>query len=106
MSALDVNYEPRPWACGECKRILGAVMRDTSRIARLFVFYQWRTAESMPVKQDLLSRPRGMFATHGIDWCEGIECPVCGARTPWNLSTHLRERIKREPVPEVKVEPI
>jgi hypothetical protein len=98
MPALDDTYAPRSWACGECKRILGVVMRDTNRIARLFVFYKTHTAETMPTKIELLSRPRGMFSAHGIDWCEGIECPTCGARTPWNLSTHLRERIKKTEV--------
>ena len=95
---LDETYAPRPCACGECQRILGVVMRNANRIAQLYVFFQWRTAETMPTKSELWSRPRGMFHTHGIDWCEGIECQICGARTPWNLSTHLRERIKNTEV--------
>jgi hypothetical protein len=103
MPTLDANYAPRPWACGECKRILGVVMRNTNRIAQLYVFYQWRTAETLPNKFDLWSRPRGMFVTHGLDWCEGIECPVCGARTAWDLSAHLRERIKRTEVQQKEV---
>ena len=94
MSALDATYEPRPWACGECKRILGVVMRDTSRIRRLWVFFQIRTAETLPPKSMLLSRPRGMFLLHGLDWCEGVECTVCGARTEWSLGTELRERMR------------
>lgn len=93
---LDETYEPRPWACGECKRILGVVMRDANRIRRLYVFYQVRFAETMPAKQYLLSRPRGMFVLHGLDWCEGVECQHCGARTPWNLGTELRDRMRKD----------
>ena len=100
---LDETYEPRPWACGECKRILGVVMRDASRIRRLYVFYRSRTAERMPLKAALWQRPRGMFILHGLDWCEGVECPICGARTAWNLGTELRERIMRA---EVQREPV
>jgi hypothetical protein len=103
MPALDETYAPRPWACGECKRILGVVMRDADRIARLYVFFRHCTAETLPPKQFLWLRPRRMFVLHGLDWCEGIECPICGARTPWNLSTHLRERIRKD---EVKCEPV
>ncbi len=103
MPTLDENYAPRPWACGECKRILGVVMRDASRIRRLYVFFRSRSADKMPLKAALLERPRGMFILHGLDWCEGVECPICGARTPWNLGTELRERIRNT---EVSREPV
>jgi len=91
---LDATYEPRPWACGECKRILGVVMRDANRIRRLYVFYQICFATTMPPMEHLFSRPRGMFLLHGLDWCEGVECQNCGARTPWNLGTELREQMR------------
>jgi hypothetical protein len=103
MPALDETYAPLPWACGECKRILGVVMRDASRIRRLYVFFRACSVETLPPYKFLRMRPRGMFALHGLDWCEGVECPICGARTPWNLGTELRDRIRNT---EVKHEPV
>lgn len=101
MPTLDEAYAPRPWACGECKRILGVVMRE-GRVRRLYVFFQARTAETMPTRDELYARPRGMFIAHGTDWCEGVECPICGARSEWSLGSELRARLRgeliREPV--------
>jgi hypothetical protein len=100
---LDETYAPRPWACGECKCILGVVMRDTSRIRRLYVFFQYRTSETMPTKADLWMQPRRMFKVHGLNSCDGVECGVCGALNEWTpsqesfrvLMSHFTE-VKRE----------
>jgi hypothetical protein len=95
-TTLDETYEPRPWQCEECRYVLGVVMRDTSRVRRLFVFFKAVVESDVPSKCDLFNRPRGMFIMHGTDWAQGVECPLCGARTEWALSTEIRERLRGE----------
>jgi hypothetical protein len=95
-ATLDENYEPRPWRCGECRLVLGVVMRDTSRVRRLYTFFQPRRDDNVPAKEELWKRPRGMFHGHGVDWCQGVECPICGARSPWDLSTEIKARLNGE----------
>lgn len=93
--AFDETYEPRLWRCDECRRVLGVVMRDVNRIRRLWVFFKSRDDDCVPTNLELWSLPRGMFQSHGVDWCGGVECLICGARTPWNLSTEIRERMRK-----------
>ena len=45
---FNETYEPRPWRCNECQRILGVVMRDMNRIRRVWVFWKDRAENDMP----------------------------------------------------------
>ena len=104
MPMFDETYEPRLWRCDECRRVLGVVMRDTSRVRRLWVFWKDHADDQMPPTAKLRSMPRGMFRVHGVDWCQGVECGKCGARNRWDLSTELaaqfreRRQVIHEPV--------
>lgn len=105
-TSLDDTYEPRLWQCGECRRVLGVVMRDAHGVRKLYVFRVDKDEQDVPTKFTLMSRPRGLFRMHGVHSCEGVECSVCGARTEWtpskesfeSLMSNFRERIKSEPV--------
>ena len=93
---LDESYEPRPWACQECKSILGVVMRDNNRVRRLWVFYTARHAEQVPPAYILRSTPRGMFRIHGLDSASrpgGVECSHCGCINDWKISSEAFERL-------------
>lgn len=82
--AIDETYEPRPWPCEECSHHLGVVMRDTSRIRRLWVFAKYELC--IPATPVLRHPPRGLFRVHGVDQCHGVECPNCGALNEWTIS--------------------
>ena len=84
--AFDESYEPRPWPCDECHRVLGVVMRDKNRVRRLWVFCADRDADQVPPTLTLRHAPRGMFKVHGVDSCHGIECSRCGAINAWSMS--------------------
>lgn len=88
-TGMDETYEPRPWRC-ECGLILGVVMRDTSRIRRVYTFWQPRMDTQMPTQRELFDRPRGLFYGHGIEYCQGIECPLCGARRSSEMKDWLK----------------
>lgn len=66
--------------------MLGVVMRDVSRIRRLWVFRVDLPEAHVPKPFTLLSRPRGLFKLHGVNSCDGVECSICGARTEWTPS--------------------
>ena len=85
-TSFDETYAPRPWACDECKRVLGVVMRDNKRIRRLWVFRADIDACDMPLTDTLRHPPRGLFKIHGVDQCHGVECSVCGALNEWSMS--------------------
>ncbi len=88
---LDETYVPRPWRCGECRRVLGVVMRDTNRIRRLWVFSADRDENALPPTADLRRAPRGMFKVHAADSCDGVECSKCGALTEWSRPEGIKE---------------
>lgn len=90
---LDETYEPRLWRCGECRRVLGVVMRDTNRIRRLWVFSVDRDESALPPTADLRRAPRGMFKVHGVDSCDGVECSKCGALTEWSISKESLDKL-------------
>jgi len=104
-ATLDETYAPRYWRCDECRRVLGVVMRDSSRIRKLWVFRVDKDEKDVPTTFTLRSRPRGLFKMHGVHSCEGVECSLCGARTEWTpskeafdaLMSHFRE-VPCEPV--------
>ena len=90
---LDETYEPRLWRCGECRRVLGVVMREKALnknghvfIRRLWVFRVDRGDNDVPKAFTLWSRPRGLFKVHGVDSCHGVECSICGALNEWTPS--------------------
>jgi hypothetical protein len=83
--SLDDTYEPRPWACDECKHLLGVVMRDTNRVRRLWIFRSDFDC-TMPSAAILMRPPRGLFKVHGIDQAHGVECGNCGALNEWTIS--------------------
>ena len=90
---LDENYKPRPWACSECRSVLGVVMRTTDRVRRLWVFARACHAEQVPPEYILRSRPRGMFVVHGCDGADGIQCSRCGALNEWKISNESFQRL-------------
>ena len=94
--SLDETYEPRPWACDECKFVLGVVMRDVNRVRRLWVFRSHRCTESMPTVFTLRNAPRGLYSVHGLDMVShpgGVECQHCGALNDWKLGDELFKRL-------------
>lgn len=90
---LDETYEPRPWRCGECRRVLGVVMRDTNRIRRLWVFSKDREESALPPTADLRRAPRGMYKVHAMNSSDGVECSNCGALTEWSMSKEVLDRL-------------
>lgn len=92
-TGIDETYEPRPWRCGECRLVLGVVMRDTSRVRSLYLFFRARTDEQMPTARELFDRPRGLIKSHGIHSEQGEECPLCGARTEWTPSKESFDKL-------------
>jgi len=90
---FDETYEPRPWRCGECRRILGVVMRDVNRVRSLYVFQRDREDQGMPTVFTLRECPRGLFKLLGLHSCDGVECSICGARTEWTPSKESYERL-------------
>ena len=93
---LDETYAPRPWRCGECRRVLGVVMRDASRIRRLWVFVLDRADNNIPPSNILFHAPRGLFKIHGADCVGrpgGIECSRCGALNDWRPSDESFDRL-------------
>lgn len=94
--ALDQTYKPRPWACQECKCVLGVVMRDTNRIRRLWVFAQACHAQHVPPEHILRAAPRGLYLVQGLDSASrpgGIECSHCGALNDWQISGEAFSRL-------------
>lgn len=85
-AALDETYEPRLWRCEECRRVLGVVMRDASRVRKLWVFRVDRNDPDVPKNFTLFKRPRGLFRVHGLNSCDGVECSICGACNEWTPS--------------------
>lgn len=86
---LDETYEPRLWRCGECRRVLGVVMRDANRVRRLWVFRKHREDNDVPAGSILRQIPRGLFSEHGVDCIPqpgGVECQRCGALNDWSMS--------------------
>lgn len=82
---IDETYEPRPWACDECGHLLGAVMRDTNRVRRLWIFADHKI-DCLPLFAVMKYPPRGLFKVHGVDQCHGVECSNCGALNEWTMS--------------------
>lgn len=79
---LDEEYEPRTYACGECHRILGVVMRDTNRMRHLWIFTLDRAANDVPPTAILRNPPRGLYKVHQMD-AGKVQCECCGALTEW-----------------------
>lgn len=93
---IDATYEPRLWRCEECRRVLGVVMRDTSRIRRLYVFAHDRADNNIPATDQLRNPPKGLFKIHGADSIGrpgGVECSHCGALNDWQPSQESFERL-------------
>lgn len=94
--SFDESYEPRVWACEECKTILGVVMRDTNRVRRVWVFTSHMQRENLPLTFFLRHPPRGLFVVHGADSIPrpgGVECQYCGALNDWDMSKESFERL-------------
>ena len=92
---IDETYEPRLWRC-RCGQVLGVVMRDTSRIRRLWVFTLDRHHNNVPPTEILRNPPKGLFRVHGVDCVSrpgGIECSVCGALNDWQPSQESFEKL-------------
>lgn len=92
----DETYEPRVWRCDECRRVLGVVMRDTSRVRRLWVFTLDIDERQIPPTAVLRNPPKGMFKIHGADSISrpgGVECSLCGVINEWTLSTEAYEKL-------------
>lgn len=95
-TSIDETYEPRMWRCDECRRILGVVMRDTSRVRRLYVFSQHLPENKVPPTAVLRNPPRGLFRIHGLDCVSrpgGVECSHCGALNDWMPSQESYDRL-------------
>lgn len=90
---LDETYEPRPWRCDECRRVLGVVMRDTNRIRRLWVFARDIDEKDLPTAGVLRWATRGLYKIHGVDSSLGVECSKCGALTEWSMSKEAFGRL-------------
>lgn len=93
---LDETYHPRPFACDECKAIIGVVMRDVNHHRRLWVFRLSKKAEEMPTKDSIFSQHRYLFSIHGLECASrpgGIECSYCGAITDWMPSNESFEKL-------------
>jgi hypothetical protein len=93
---LDETYDPRPWRCDECRRVLGVVMRDLDRIRRLWVFTLDRADADVPPTLVLRNPPRGLFKIHGADSIArpgGVECSRCGALNDWSMSKESFDRL-------------
>lgn len=92
---FDQSYQPRKWACEECHRVLGVVMRvqvldrdpDSARfLSRLWVFREDKNAADVPDTLTLRSMPRGLYKVHAVDSCKGVECSQCGSLNAWSLN--------------------
>lgn len=92
---FDEEYEPRPWACDECKQVLGVVMRviiprsrtvGPRKVRRLWIFAQHCFSQPIPPTAVLRHPPRGLFKVHGVNSCAGVECGHCGALNEWSMS--------------------
>src|SRR5688572_18269501 len=86
---LDETYDPRPWRCDECRRVLGVVMRVITSghgrgLTKLWVFYTDRLETDMPTLTVLRTAPSGLYKLHGVDQCDGVECSNCGTLTYWS----------------------
>jgi len=100
-TTFDETYEPRAWTCGECRRILGVVMRDTSRVRRLWVFSFDRFGDDLPATSMLRNPPRGLFRVHGDYACDGVECSRCGAINEWAGNKESFDKLmERYPIKE------
>ena len=84
---FDETYDPRPWRCSKCKQNLGVVMRDANRIRRLWVFITSLRDSQMPTTLEMRNTQlRGIFRSHGVNSCEGVECSICGAMNEWSIN--------------------
>jgi hypothetical protein len=95
-SKLDETYDPRPWRCDECRRVLGVVMRDLDRIRRLWVFTLDRADADVPPTLVLRNPPKGLFKIHGAEVVAapgGVECSRCGSLTRWVSKDEAFERL-------------
>lgn len=83
---FDLTYDPRPWRCAKCHQVLGVVMRDTNRIRRLWVFILCLRDSQMPTMFEMRNTQlRGIFRSHGVNSCEGVECSMCGSMNEWSI---------------------
>jgi len=87
MKIIDETYEPRPWRCDECRRVLGVVMRDTRHIRLLWVFAKCLEEINIHAMINDLRDPLcALFIVHGVTQCHGVRCGKCGSLNKWSMS--------------------
>jgi hypothetical protein len=94
---IDRTYAPRWYRCEECQRVLGVVLRDTSRVRRLYVFLRDRTDKDLPAMRSILEEieRRGhamppIFRIYDLDQGD-VGCGKCGAVHEWRMSKEALE---------------
>ena len=94
-TTFDEYYEPRPWRCDECRRVLGVVMRDTNHMRLLWVFRVDRADDELPTISLLRNPHRGLFVVHGVGYCKGVECSQCECINEWAGNKQSFDRLMK-----------
>jgi hypothetical protein len=109
MTAIDQSYQPRAWLCGECRAVLGYVLRDVNRVRRLWVLRKPQIPVMItavtgvePLPDPVIFyhaglvrySPSSLFQVRSMDSGE-VGCPGCGSIQTWDPSLEAMEDMVR-----------
>jgi hypothetical protein len=75
------EYEPQMWACNQCKRVVGVVVRGSDRRSKLHVLRHGCHVDNADVLADVTKIRPAVILEAGT-----VVCGWCGAERTWSMS--------------------